>query len=266
MVHDVLHRVGRYVAGYGEQASILIGVEHYEQRLLTMMKGQPTVRKLVADILLVKTSDELGWSGFRDVIEVDGKPVGERQNRLQALFSSGSPDATEARRIADEGARYNIGPTRRNFNEPTSALFFMLPAIQSRFQFSRRGESTLDGMQVMEIGFQEKTHPTLIRTSTGGDVPSEGSIWVVPSDGTVVRTKLAHNGFAGLGSSSTIDVTYTRDSRLGLWVPAIMKERYAGNLQTLAIARMGPSATQGVVVGTATYEDFKRFEITSAIK
>jgi VWFA-related protein len=266
MVNDVLQRVGRYVAGYGEQASVLIGVEHYEQRLLSMMKGQPTVRKLVADILLVRTSDELGWSGFRDVIEVDGKPVGERQNRLQALFKSGSPDAAEARRIADEGARYNIGPTRRNFNEPTSALFFLMPATQSRFQFTRKGEITLDGMQVMEIGFQEKTHPTLIRTSTGGDVTSEGSIWVVPSDGTVVRTKLAISGFAGLGSSSTIDVTYTRDSRLGLWVPAIMKERHTSNVQGL-LSGMGPSASQGVVVvATATYEDFKRFEITSAIK
>jgi hypothetical protein len=265
MVNDVLQRVGRYVAEYGEQASALIGVEHYEQRLLTTMGGQPSVRKLVADLLLVKTSDVLGWSGFRDIIEVDGKPVGERQNRLRALFTSGSPDAAEARRIADEGARYNIGPTRRNFNEPTSALFFMMPVTQSRFEFTRKGETTLDGVNVLEIGFQEKTHPTLIRTSAGRDVTSEGSIWVVPSDGTVVRTKLAISGFSGLGSSSTIDVTYTRDSRLGLWVPATMKERHDGNAQASGRG-MWTLTTQPVVVATATYQDFKRFEITTGIK
>ena len=41
--------------------------------------------------------------------------------------------------MADESARFNIGPTRRNFNEPTAALFFLLPASQARFAFTRKG-------------------------------------------------------------------------------------------------------------------------------
>ena len=74
--------------------------------------GSANVRKrrLVSEFALVpNASASAGWLGFRDVIEVDGKPVTNRRDRLQALFQSGAPDLTAARRIADEGARYNIG-------------------------------------------------------------------------------------------------------------------------------------------------------------
>jgi hypothetical protein len=115
----------------------------------------------------------MGWSGFRDVIEVDGRRIGDRRNRLQALFTEGSPDAREARRIADESARFNLGPARRNFNEPTATLFFMMPSTQSRFVFSRKGEVSIDGVHVWEIAFKETRRPTLIRTTDGRDVPSQ---------------------------------------------------------------------------------------------
>ena len=43
-------------------------------------------RDLRSDFLLVKSPDTLALVPFRDVIEVDGIPVGDRQQRLAKLF------------------------------------------------------------------------------------------------------------------------------------------------------------------------------------
>jgi hypothetical protein len=263
---DALELVGRYVSDYGQQASLIIGVERYEQRYDNAPLGQPSGRRLTSEFALVKTAG-VGWAGFRDVIELNGKPIPDRQDRLQTLFKASTPDVSEARRIADESARFNIGPTRRNFNEPTAALFFLTPATQVRFAFTRKGQTSLDGTAVWEIDFEEKTKPTLIRTTDGRDIASHGTIWVAKSDGTVVRTKMVITGFAGAGSSSTIDVLYARDARLGLWLPAKMTERHTGAIRQMSTSRRASSAViEGVVTATAVYSDFKRFETAAAIK
>jgi VWFA-related protein len=268
-VDEVMHRVGQYVAGYGEQASLIVGVEHYEQQILSATPGEQTLRRTVAEYALVRTSDATGWVGFRDVIESDARGVGHRRDRLESLFHGGSGDTAEARRIADESARYNLG-LRRNFNEPTVALFFLLPKGQSRFSFVRKRETTIDGTAVWEIDYHETARPTLIRTTVGTDVPCEGTIWVVPADGTVIRTRLSLSRFAGPASSSQVEVTYLRDARLGLWLPATMKERHdadmpvtvgTGNLRTTR-----STLRRTTVSATATYSDFKRFETSATFK
>jgi len=71
-------------------------VEHYRQRYQNAPLGQPSGRDLVAELALVKTSDTIGWVGFRDVVSVDGKPIQDRQDRLMALFRSGTPDFAES--------------------------------------------------------------------------------------------------------------------------------------------------------------------------
>src|SRR6185369_10086956 len=66
-------------------------------------------RDLRSDFLLVKAPDTSALVAFRDVLEVDGVPVRDRQQRLARLFLNASPDAmTQATRIGDEGARYNL--------------------------------------------------------------------------------------------------------------------------------------------------------------
>jgi VWFA-related protein len=250
-LEDVLQRVGRYVANYGEQAGLIIAVEHYRQRYTDAPLGEPTGRDLVAELALVKTGDTIGWVGFRDVVAVDGKPIRDRQDRLIALFRAGTPDLGEARRIADESARFNIGPTRRNFNDPTAALFFLLPSNQARFVFDRKGTTTIDGVAVMEIDFKERSTPTLIRTPDGRDVASQGTIWIAPADGAVVRTRLIVSGFAGVGSTARVEATFGRDKRLGLWLPVKMTERHEGR-------------SRGTVTASATYGDFKRFETSTS--
>lgn len=268
-VDDVMQRVGRYVDDYGEQASLIVGVEHYEQQIVSALPGEQNQRRTVAEYALVRTSDATGWSGFRDVSESDARRINQRSDRLESLFHGGSGDLAEARRIADESARYNIG-MRRNFNDPTVALFFMTLQGQRRFSFARKRETTIDGVAVLEIDYKETARPTMIRTTVGTDVPCEGTLWVIPADGTVVRTRLALSRFSGPSSSSIIDVNYARDPRLGLWLPTTMKEHHDADLPTSVggsnLRNTRASTRRMTVSATAVYSDFKRFETTAKIK
>jgi VWFA-related protein len=260
---DILARVGAYAGGYGEQAAF-VAVEHYEQAYRDAPLGEPSVRKLVAELVLVRSSGATGWVAFRDVSSVDGKPIRDRQDRLLSLFKSGTPDVAEARRIADESSRFNIGPIRRNFNEPTAALLFLRSSNQARFEFSRRGVETVGRIKAVTINFGEKTRPTLVRTEDGRDVPLEGTVLVDPETGTILRTRLILRGFAGVRSSSTVDVTFARNDRLGLWLPSVMTERHEG-ISRIASPRGGAVVAPVLVIATARYDDFKRFETSATV-
>ena len=108
--------------------SNVVAEEHYEQRTSSnVLRGshggsQPTSRTLVSDFLLVKLSGQDVWLPFRDVFEVDGKPVRDRQDRLTKLFLQPAATALQqAEQIVAESARYNIG-VARNINIPVLAL------------------------------------------------------------------------------------------------------------------------------------------------
>ena len=193
-----------------------------------------------------------GWLGYRDVLEVDGKPVADRGSRLQALFRGDAPDLDAARRIADESARYNIGAVSRDFNVPTTTLFFLHPENLSRFTFHRTGRERIDGVDTVVLDFREQRAPTLIMNGAGKDVPASGTVWVSTADGVIIRTRLALRGFDDAGSQAVVEVVYRKDQAVGMWVPSRMTERY----------KAGPETT----TTTATYTDFKRFQTSVKIK
>jgi hypothetical protein len=191
---QVMARVGAYVAAYGEKSSVVVAKEVYEQDTSILRAQHLRPRKLVAEFAIVRTGNE--WSGFRDVIEVDGEPVPDRKDRLAALLTSASPTVSEATRIANESSRFNVGPIARNFNTPTTAMFFFLPERLHRFSFTRKDTSTIDRVPVMEIAFRETRSPTFVMTRAGKDVPLEGTLWVSTVDGTVLRTRIRMRNFA----------------------------------------------------------------------
>jgi hypothetical protein len=270
-----MRRVGAYVEQYGDRAGLLVAVERYTQTVTvpaTSMTYDPgsavrrsgrtpggtashiEQRRLVSEFALVPNAAAIGgWVGYRDVMEVDDKPVADRGDRLQALFRSDVPDLQEARRIADESARYNIGPISRNFNVPTATLFFFHPGNLSRFTFRRRGTERIDGLDTVVIDFRETRTPTLIMNGGGKDVPSAGTLWINPADGTVVGTRLELEGFRSPESRASIDVSFRKDPVLGMWVPSRMVERYSGR-------------GTGNATTAATYADFKRFQTSATIK
>ena len=272
---DVMSRVGRYVERYGEEASVLIAVEHYAQRTQTGSHAQPTssivrqpvgngptsigfhsevvstYRNLVSEFALVRSpSSSAGWVGFRDVIEVDGNAVPDRDNRLQTLFQGQAPDLEQAWHITADSARFNLGTIQRTFNIPTAVLFFFPSTNLLRFTFQRRGTERVNSINAWAIDFREVSTPTLIMTVAEKDVPASGVLWVDPADGSVLRTRLDVSGFAGdVASSAEVVVDYRRDPALRMWLPLKMTEKY--------------KVATFLVSGQADYSDFKRFQ-TSA--
>jgi len=192
---EVLRRMGAYVAGYGNEASVIVAVERYTQRV-SGRGFSITPRTLVAEFAVVKAPADEGWTGYRDVVEVNGERIPDRANRLLKLFTGPSQSAELLRRIDSENARFNVGPVLRNINVPTMALYFLHPSRQPRFVFKKTGETDLDGIATWEISFKETARPTIIRTRARDNVPVDGLVWVMPGSGTVVKTRFRAQGFA----------------------------------------------------------------------
>jgi hypothetical protein len=293
-VQDVVGRARLYVVEYGAEMSLVIGVERYRQsvansdpRVMGVARSEPPwTRETVAEFALVRVNDD--WVGYRDVVQLDGAPVGDRQNRLQQLFQQKPATALEQGRIiADESARYNAGAVQRNFNVPTMALLFLHPSNASRFRFDRAGSDTIDGTPVWKVRYREVGVPTIIRTSEGKNVPVNGMFWIDPTHGRILKTSLEVKGEVeisgglsampeSLGSNtsghgaapdnrvetySRVTTSYKHDQRLGLLLPAEMVEDYQGVSVNRATGR--DRITR--ISCRGTYSDFKRFETSGRV-
>jgi hypothetical protein len=257
-VKDVMRRVADYVSAYGEKASIVVGTERYEQETTGNTADAQRSRVTVAEFAIVKVETIRGWLGFRDVIEVDGRSLTDREDRLVRLLTSPGDRYGEARRLTTESARFNIGRVERNFNVPTTVLFYFTRDHQERFKFTAKGVQA-DGS--WEIAYRETQHPTLIRTPEGKSVPSDGSIWVNPADGTIVRTLLKVGGMGigaprGTRGAGTIDVTYRHVAPLDMWLPESMLEQF----------EIKDRATRETITGRASYSNYRQFQTLVRIK
>ncbi len=99
---EVVRRMGAYVQSYGEKASIVVATERYTQEVTAPnLKPPPPkeVRLLVADFAIVKAAGLGGWVGYRDVVEVDGRRVSDREDRLIEILTSASGRMDEAQRL-----------------------------------------------------------------------------------------------------------------------------------------------------------------------
>jgi hypothetical protein len=254
---EVMRRVSAYVDGYGEKASIIVATERYTQEAHGTAK-EPEQREIVSDVAIVRIAALRAWQGFRDVIEVNGVRVTDRDDRLSAVLMASEGRLDEARRLSDESARYNIGSIQRNFNVPTSTLFFFGSENRGRFKFSAK---TVEPDGAWQIAFRETERPTFIRTPEGRSIYSEGTIWVSPSDGVIVRTRLkvdlpARGDDRHRSGAGVVDVTFHHVDGFDMWLPGSMTETFESR------GRGG----QQRVEGRATYDNYRRFETTVRIK
>jgi len=256
-IDELLARASAYVESFERSFGSVVAEERYEQSIrraagangTTVQRGAggPMDTVLVSDFLLVQVPGE-GWLPFRDVFERDGKQVRDRQDRLAALFLTGSRAAVDqARAIMNEGARYNIGNINRNINVPTLPLQFLTPAHKHRFAFKIGKREEADGGAVIE--FKETGRPTFVSTTGQRDLPVNGRFWVDEQTGTVLRTELHA---VDTGVEAHIMVTYQRDAPTGLMVPARMEERYRRARDT------------SEVHGLATYSRFRKFQVNTS--
>jgi VWFA-related protein len=226
-LRGILARAARYVAEYEKAFSHVFAEERYQQEY-TDQAGRRTVRESRADVVFVSLPGAVPWAVFRDVIEVDGNPVGDRAARMKRLFVE-SPDTAveQARKILDESGRYNLGPLRRSVNFPTLALTFLLPECQKRFSFQSKGRHAVKDEDAVEVAYVERTSPTIVHDDSGHDVPSRGRFWIDPETGRVLRSVLEHdaNGHDWLAWARIV-VEYRREPKLDILVPDSMTESY----------------------------------------
>jgi hypothetical protein len=223
-LEDVLAEGGRYVSRLEEDLAVLVADETYAQSLFLGGGGSARDRRsLASDVAWVPTGDPMVWAFFRDVREVDGRSVRDREARLEQLFPSGPTPAgrERAQQILEESSRYNLG-TRRTVNSPTVALTFLHPRNQARFAFRMLGPEKKEGVATWKLRFEERSRPTLIRTFRGDDVPSRGLMWIDTARGALVASGLELRP-PGLDPVS-IETLYALDERIGFWLPTRMRE------------------------------------------
>jgi hypothetical protein len=224
-------------------------------------RSRTVTARLRSDVLLLKQEDAGEWVSFRDVFEVDGRPVRDRDDRLRKLFLEPGPDATaQLLRIKEESARHNIGPLRRNINVPLYLFKFLSPAARPRLRFMIGARQESGGLRTWRVDFTEVVRPTIIHGINEEDLPASGHFLLEQSTGAIVETLLHLQTGAFVAD---IRVRFRIDPGLGLWVPAEMKEAYS--------APGGPEGDSGLnakdpaLEGTARYSNFRRFQVKTDV-
>jgi hypothetical protein len=197
---------------------------------------------------------------FRDVFDVDGAPVRDRDERLMKLFlqPTGSvADQLEA--ILTESARYNIGNIERNVNTPLLAMFFLDPRNQPRFRFFRTKDrnpalaAAADASRLPAdawvVRFEEREKQTVFHnTQTNRDLPTHGRFWIDPATGRLLMTELVAEDRT---LRATIDVRFRSEPLDGMLLPLNMRERYEGR------------RSKSLIEGSATYDKFRQFTVNT---
>jgi hypothetical protein len=220
----VLPRMFAYVDQFMRDFGAMVAEEQYVQsvRQAAGFSRGDTRRELRSDFLLVNVPGQ-GWTPFRDVFEADGRAVRDRQDRLTSLFLSGPTAGAieQARRIMDEGSRYNLGAGSRNINVPTLALMYFGPDFRGGMKFSDGKQDKPGDGRVIE--FTEVRRPTLIATTGGRDLPAHGRVWVEDASGAITRTELHAED---TGVEAEVLVSFELDAKSSMWLPKRMEDRF----------------------------------------
>jgi hypothetical protein len=245
----VLDRVHGYLLDYANRLPATIASEHYVQRAGSGATGKAVT--LDSDFGIVRLPGFDQWVGFRDVLRKDGAAVGDRVQRMEALFLKPPGDRLrQVELIAQESARHNIGPVTRTINNPALVLELLDGRNAFRMRFEKSREETFEKVPVWIIRFEEIVRPTIVRSADSSDVPARGRAWVDPATGTVLRVEATISSVGRTGTfNCTTDVTFRLDPKLGFWVPARMDEEY-----------LNPRFVQ-VSSGQATYSNYRQFAV-----
>jgi hypothetical protein len=239
-IDDLMARTAAYVARFVEGFSNVVAEETLVQEITVPRRK----RTLKSDYLFVRYPGEQNWMMFRDVGEVDGKPVRDQQERLTKLFLEPSSDAL--RRAADlqrASARHNL-VNIGTINNPLLALAFLQDIYQARFRYNLAGMEKKLGPTVRTVQFQEWKVPSILKGNGNADVMSRGLAWIEEDTGRVVKTELKIGSETGGISIITL---FKFDQELGIDVPVEMRDWYPDGA--------------GELRGVATYGRFRRFQV-----
>jgi hypothetical protein len=265
----VLSRAATYVETFAERVSGFVTAESYVQDVtvpINRFGGRPggarsyngsIHRELKSDLLLVRPVGADGWMQFRDVTDVDGRKLKDRNDRLARLFLQPSQStAAQSRKIMQESARYNIGDIERNINLPVLALTVLDRRMQPGFQFSldppdekydlpKRPAFTPPADAVV-LSFTETQMRTMVASPQGKNLASSGRFWMDRNTSQIYMTQI---GVDDLWLKAVIYVAYGMVDGVNLPVPIEMYERYDNKLNGTRVD------------GSATYANFREFKV-----
>lgn len=247
---DLVHLAAAYVQRFLDGFANVIAEERYTQEATSPARR----RTLRSDFVVVRYPGAAQWHVFRDVLEVDGKPVrGEHDGRLARLFLEPADDALRrAQQIASASARHNIQDIG-TVNNPLLTLAFLQRGYRDKFRFTVEGLEQSLGPTVRAVRFEETLRPTILRRGGNLDLPAHGLIWIDEPTGRIVKTELRLGERPLQRSSmswqppSTITTVFGFDKELGIDVPVEMRDSYP--------------IERADVKGVATYSRFQRFRV-----
>jgi len=240
---ELLARAAAYIKGFVDKFSSVVAEETLVQEITVPHRK----RTLKSDYLFVRFPGEWSWTSFRDVFEVDGKPVRDHEERLLKLFVQPSSDVQRrAADIVSASARYNLLDIG-TINHPLLAMAFLQDFYRARFRFITAGSDKSLGPKVRKVQFQEFRTPTIIKGDANRDVFARGLVWIDEDTGRLAKTELR------IGSQSSpisVITLFKFDETLAMDVPSEMRDWYPDR--------------QGEVRGVATYGRYRRFQVTTS--
>ena len=262
----LLGRGGWYILDFIEKFSNVVSEETYVQdssvpmqsAALPALPGLPRTpggaggpvryRVLKSDFLLVSVITAQNWVPFRDVYEVDGRPIRDRDSRLAKLFLKPSERTLEqVSRIQDESARYNIGNMRRTINSPVLGIVVLQAEFQQRFHYSLGKPDPKVGPNVWIIEYKEDARPTFVRGRSDLDLFAHGRLWVEADTGRLMKTEVL---LEQPTLRARVTTSFRFDERFGIAVPYEMQEEYKFDNGTR-------------VTASASYDRFRRFDVST---
>ena len=245
----LLALASRYVRTFVDRFSNVVAEEHYVQDWKTNTGIALMRRESTADFHLARIGDSSEWQAYRDVFEVNGTPVRDRNDRLAKLLFQPLPEALDqAAAISAESARYNIGNLQRTVNQPLFALAFLQPANQGRFSYSVDKLDRSAGENVWIVDYKENARPTLVRGTANKDLPARGRFWIDGVSGRIVKTELLLEDNL---QTTEITAAFRNDDRFQIDVPVEMDEQYK------------VKGNAGKIAAKATYGRFRQFEVNT---
>lgn len=258
-------RLHEYIAGYEAELSTLIAEEHFRQWplrgagqttgvMLTGRRDLTRIRSLVSDVAFVPLPGNVGWLGYRDVVQIGGRPVRRVGPSLVDLLKAQTDDSRErAMTLLLESAKHNLGAAR-TINLPSLPLELLHPRNQARFVISAHEMARTDHCVAMRLMLEETVTPTIIQNPGGGNMPSRVFAWVDPENGRLcraeVRTRDAQHGARAI--DAVVRVEFAREPALDVWVPEKMFEEF-----------LYPPRGRGE--GEAVYTNYRRFTTSARI-
>jgi hypothetical protein len=203
-----------------------------------------------SDVLLLRAPAQDAWLSFRDVFEVDGRAVRDREQRFDRLFRTPTSQlATDAGRIANESARFNLGRVTRNINSPTTALVFLQPPYVNLIKWSLDARAKRDDTRVWELRFTQDRAPYAVTEHGGRPVRASGRLWLEPGTGRIRETDLL---LRATSVTSRVNTRYGPMASADILVPVRMEDDYE-------------MPARERVAGIATYINHRLFQTAARI-